>query len=196
MIEKKKRVKEHNVNNIFLKRWSPRALSGEAISKEELFTLLEAARWAPSAFNIQPWRFIYAFNGTKEWDQLFDTLIDFNKEWVKNAGALILLISKNKSDDEKYDSVTHSFDTGAAWQSIALQATLSGIVAHGMSGFDFAKAKAVANVPDGYSVEAMVAVGKKGKKKDLPKQLREREVFSDRKPLAEIAFEGKFAATN
>ena len=191
MIEINHRSKENDVNDIFLQRWSPRALSGEKITRKELFTLLEAARWAPSAFNGQPWRFVYAMKGTPEWHALFDTLGQFNKDWVKNAGALILVVSKNKSDHDGSDFKTHSFDTGAAWASLALQATFFGLVAHGLTGFDFAKAKEAAGIPDDYTIEAMVAVGKHGKKEDLPEMLRQRETQSDRKPLAEIVFEGK-----
>ena len=190
------RTKENNVNELFLKRWSPRALSGEHISKKELMMLLEAARWAPSAFNGQPWRFVYALKGTDSWNPIFETLADFNKAWVVNAGAVILVISKTKSDYDGSDFITHSFDTGAAWENIALQATELGLVAHGMTGFDFAKAKAAADIPDGYAIQAMIAIGKPGKKEDLPEMLRDKEVQSDRKPLSELAFDGKFVVTN
>src|SRR5579864_7653357 len=83
----------YEINDIFLKRYSPRAMSGEALGKNELMSLFEAARWAPSASNVQPWRFIYALRGTPEFEVLLDTLMDFNKVWCANASALVLVIS-------------------------------------------------------------------------------------------------------
>jgi len=185
------RTTEYPIDDIFLKRYSPRAMSGEPISKEELMTLFEAARWAPSASNIQPWRFIYAMRGTPEFDKLFSFLIDFNKDWCIRASALIVTISY-KLTHKGTLGVTHSFDTGAAWENFALQSSTMNLVAHGMQGFDYEKAKTELSVPDDYAVEMMIAVGKHGKIEDLPEALQPREKPSDRKPLEEIVFEGKF----
>jgi nitroreductase len=185
------RTTEYDINDIFLKRYSPRAFSGEAITKDELMTLFDAARWAPSASNIQPWRFVYAMAGTPEFDKLFSFLIDFNKDWAKRASVLIVTISHNL-DYKGLPSVSHSFDAGAAWENFALQAEEIGLIAHGMGGFDYEKAKSELGIPADYSVEMMIAVGKKGKVEDLPEALQKREAPSDRKPLSEIVFEGKF----
>jgi nitroreductase len=185
------RKTEYEIDNIFLQRYSPRAMSGEIIPTDTLMTLFEAARWAPSASNIQPWRFIYAMRGTAEFDKLFSLLIDFNKDWCIRASALIITIS-NKLDFKGKPSVSHSFDTGSAWENFALQASEMNLIAHGMAGFDYEKAKTELGIPDDYSVEMMIAVGKHGKVEDLPEPLREREAPSDRKPLSEIVFEGKF----
>ncbi|MCX6798358.1 MAG: nitroreductase family protein [Candidatus Falkowbacteria bacterium] len=114
------RQPEHEINELLLKRWSPRALNGQTLADEDLLAVLEAAKWAPSAFNSQPWRFIYAKPKTAAWDKLFLPLGDFNKAWVKNAGALILIISKQKFTHNQKDNPTASFDTGAAWQNLAL----------------------------------------------------------------------------
>ncbi|HEV7424288.1 MAG TPA: nitroreductase family protein [Candidatus Paceibacterota bacterium] len=185
------RTTEYPIDDIFLKRYSPRAMSGESITKEELMTLFEAAHWAPSASNIQPWRFIYAMRDTPEFEKLFSLLIDFNKDWCVRASVLIVTISyKNKKDGAL--SPTHSFDTGSAWENFALQASTMNLIAHGMAGFDYDRAKTELNIPDDYNVEMMIAVGKHGKVEDLPEPLREREAPSDRKPLQEIVFEGKF----
>jgi nitroreductase len=170
-------------------------MSGEAVSKDELMTLFEAARWAPSASNIQPWRFIYAIRDTLEFETLFSLLADFNKDWCARAGALIVTISKTTRETSKggvAENKTHSLDTGAAWENFALQASSMGLVAHGMAGFDYVLAKEKLSIPDEYKVEMMIAVGKPGKVEDLPDALREREAPSDRKPLKEIIFEGKF----
>lgn len=173
-----------------MKRYSPRVMSGEAMVKEELMTLLEAARWAPSASNLQPWRFIYALHGTPEFETFLSFLMPGNKVWCVNAGALIVLISKTTKDDGSPAGM-HTFDSGSAWENLALQATAMNLVAHGMAGFDYKMAKEKLNVPDDYAVEMMIAVGKHGKVEDLPEPLRAREVPSDRKPLSEIAFEAR-----
>jgi len=186
------RTSEYPIDDMFLKRHSPRALSGEPITREELMTLFEAARWAPSNYNIQPWRFVYAMRGTSEFDTHFSLLVDFNKEWCKNASALVVAISRKKTDDSKHENVTHSFDTGSAWMSLAFQASSMGLVAHGMSGFDFAMAKEKLGIPDDHQVEMMFAIGKHGRVEDLPEAMREGEKPNGRKPLEEIVFEGKF----
>ncbi len=187
------RTTEYDIKDEFLKRYSPRAFSGENITDTELMTLFEAARWAPSASNLQPWRFIYAHRGTPEFDSLFSLLIDFNKDWCVRASVLIVVISYNL-DFKGNPSVSHSLTTGSAWENLALQASDMGLIAHGMEGFDYAKAKTDLGVPDDYSVEMMIAIGKPGKVEDLPEKLRPRETPSDRKPLSELVFKGKFKA--
>lgn len=188
------RTTEYPIDDIFLKRHSPRAMSGEAVSKEELMTLFEAARWAPSSYNAQPWRFIYAMRDTQEFETLFSLLIDFNKSWCVRAGALIVTISKKTFEHNGKLSVTHSFDAGSAWENLALQAQTMGLVAHGMEGFNYKMAKEKLGIPDDYNVEMMIAVGRPGNINDLPEDLRASEKPSDRKPLEEIIFEGKFSA--
>jgi nitroreductase len=185
------RKPEHNVDELFLSRWSPRAMSGEEIDEATLFSLFEAAKWAPSSNNNQPWRFIYGRRNTKNWTTFFNLLAEGNQGWAKNAAVLIVVISKTTFDNGK-SARTHSYDAGAAWENLALQGSLMGLVVHGMQGFDYDKAKEVLRIPDGYKVEAMIAVGKKGKKEDLPQYLQEREFPSARKNLSEIAMEGVF----
>jgi nitroreductase len=185
------RKTEQDINDIFVNRWSPRAMSGQEIDEKTLFALFEAARWAPSANNNQPWRFIYARRNTNDWNTFFNLLAEGNQVWAKNAAVLIVVISKTTFDNGK-PSITHSFDAGASWVSFALQGSLAGLVVHGMQGFDYDKAKDILCVPDGYQVEAMIAVGKKGKKEDLPDYLQEREFPSSRKNTAELAMEGSF----
>ena len=185
------RKPEHNVEGLFLNRWSPRAMSGEEIDEATLFSLFEAAKWAPSSNNNQPWRFIYARRNTNNWTTFFNLLAEGNQGWAKNAAVLIVVISKTTFDNGNI-ARTHSYDAGAAWENFALQGSLAGLVVHGMQGFDYDKAKEVLQIPDGYKVEAMIAVGKKGKKEDLPQYLQEREFPSTRKSIAEIAMEGGF----
>lgn len=185
------RKSQYDVDDIFINRWSPRAMSAEEIDEAMLMSLFEAARWAPSSNNNQPWRFIYTRRNSSHWEIFFNLLAESNQIWAKNAAVLIVVISKKTFDNGK-PSVTHSYDAGAAWGSLALMGSLRGLVVHGMQGFDYEKAKQALGVPDDYTVEAMIAVGRKGRKEDLPSFLQEREFPSARKSIAEIAFEGHF----
>jgi nitroreductase len=187
------RKAEYAVDDIFLNRWSARAMSGKEISDAELFSLFDAAHWAPSEYNSQPWRFIYVKRGTKHWNNVYNLLVPFNQEWCKNASVLVVMLSRNHY--ENGDLIrTHSFDAGAAWQNLALQASMRGLVAHGMSGFDYDRAKKDLQVPDGYTVEAMCAIGYPASPDVLPEGgMREGEKKrSGRKPLKEFVSEGVF----
>ncbi|HEB41979.1 MAG TPA: nitroreductase [Candidatus Dependentiae bacterium] len=187
-----KRKAQYPIHDIFINRWSPRAMSGEELSDEELMSLFEAARWAPSSFNEQPWRFIYAKRNTRYWDRLFNLMIPFNQSWTKNAAILGVIISCNTLELSNKPARTYSFDTGAAWENLSLQGSINGLVVHGIEGFDYNRAKKELNIPDDYTTEAMFAVGKPGKLEDLPPDLQEREKLSDRKKVEEFIFEGVF----
>jgi len=189
---KQNRKPEYEINPLILGRWSPYSMTGEEISDEELMSVFEAAKWAPSSYNGQPWRFIYAKRDTKEWDNLFNLLVEGNQGWAKNAAALVVIISRKNFERNNKPSITHTFDTGAAWENMAIEASSRGLAIHGMEGFDYDKAKTDLGIPDDYEVCAMAAIGKKGKKEDLPEGMQEREVPSDRKPLKEIVMLGKF----
>jgi len=190
------RVADYPIDSVFLERWSPRAFTGEAIPETELFSLIEAARWAPSAYNSQPWRLIYARRDTEHWDRFLGLLIEFNRSWAQHAAALIFMVSKSTmlppGKDVEVPSHSHSFDAGSAWASLALQAVKSGWATHGMVGLDFDGAFAALGLPAGYRLEAAIAVGRRGDKSTLPEYLKGREAPSGRLPVSEIAFEGKF----
>lgn len=186
------RKSHHTVDSIFTNRWSPYAFTGEEISDQKLMSLFEAARWAPSSYNGQPWRFVYAKRNSKHWNGLFNLMVDFNQQWTKNASALVVIVSRKNFEFNNEPSVTHSFDTGAAWQNIALQASLMGLAAHGMSGFDYDRARKELHIPDDYQVEAMFAVGVPGNVENLPADFQARNVPSDRKKVEEFVFEGVF----
>jgi nitroreductase len=187
------RQAEHPIQPLFLDRWSPRALSGAALSEAELKPLFEAARWAPSCGNFQPWRFLYARRDTDFWPAFLELLTPRNREWAQRAGALVLVISRTHYDGDGQPCVTHSFDTGAAWENLALQASLSGLVAHGIRGFDYERARRVLRVPAAYAVEAMVVIGKPGNKAELSESLQQRELPNARRPLAATVCEGPFS---
>jgi len=172
-----------------LSRWSPRSILEKEVPDNVLMSVLEAARWAPSAFNAQPWRFIVA--RTKEERETFHSFInDFNLVWCEKAPVLILILSKTVTDRGEFPS--HAFDTGAAWGFLALEATKQGLVTHPMLGFDAAKARETLGIPDEYVPQALVALGYQGPKEALPEALREREVPSQRRPLEEIVYRGRF----
>jgi nitroreductase len=178
------RHSDYPIDKLFLDRWSPRAFTSEEISEHDLLTLLEAARWAPSAYNSQPWRFIYGRRGTPHFDKLLSFLVEFNQSWAKTASALVILVSNSTmlppGKDAPVPSHSHSMDAGAAWASLALQALMSGWHTHGMVGFDMD--------------EQAIAIGRKGDKSQLPEMLAGREMPSDRLPLSQIAMEGSFKA--
>jgi len=167
-------------------------MTGEEMSDDEIFGLFEAARWAPSAYNNQPWRFIYAKRGTPEWSAIFELMVEFNKSWTKNAAAIAVVVSKKTFDHNGKPSQTHSYDTGAAWMALALEGSSRGYVVHGMQGFDYEKAQISLGIPEDHQVEAMLAIGKKAPKEALAPELREKEVPSQRRPLEEILMKGKF----
>ncbi|MGZ5472277.1 MAG: nitroreductase family protein [Nitrososphaeraceae archaeon] len=183
---------ENNINPLFVNRWSPRAMSGEEISHDDLMGLFEAARWAPSSYNNQPWRFIYAKRNTDHWQRLFSLLVEGNKTWAKNAAVIVVVISRKNFEFNEKPAITHQFDAGAAWENLALEATSRELVTHGMQGFDFNEARKVLGIPDSFDVMAMIAIGKLGQKENLPRDLQEKEYPSNRKPLEEIVMEGRF----
>jgi nitroreductase len=186
------RKPDHEISPLFNNRWSPRAMTGEEITREELMRMLEASRWAMSSMNNQPWRFLFAFRNTTHWEKFFGLLVQSNQAWCKNAAALIVVVSKRTFDHNGKPARTHTYDTGAAWYSFALQGVMMGLVVHGMQGFDYDRAASELGVTDEYQVEAMAAVGRPGNKEDLPPALQERESPSQRKKVEEIAFEGGF----
>ena len=167
-------------------------MSGEEISNEELMRLFEAARWAPSSFNAQQWRALYARRGTEDWPTFLGLLVEGNKAWAQNAAVLVLFISRTTFEYDGEPSVTHSYDCGAAWENFALQGFHQGFVVHGMEGFDYDRAKTELKIPDGFRVEAMAAVGKPGAKETLPEKLRAKESPNDRRKLIESICEGPF----
>ncbi len=192
------RTSDHPIDKLFLERWSPRAFVPQEMPEADLMTILEAGSWAPSSYNSQPWRMLYARRGTAHWDKFLSLLGEFNQSWAKNGSALLVMVSKSTmrppGQDTDIPSHSHSFDTGAAWAQIALQATLSGYQAHGMVGFDMKRAFTELHVPEGYRVEAAIVIGKQADKAMLSEQMQAREAPSPRKKLSESALEGGFPA--
>lgn len=188
----KKRSLRYNINPIFVNRWSPRSMTSEEISHDDLMGLFEAARWAPSSYNNQPWRFIYAKRNTENWDRIYSLMVEGNKIWAKNASVLVVVVSRKDFEYNEKPARTYQFDAGSAWENLALEATSRGLATHAMQGFDYDKAKVDLEVPENFDVMAMIAIGKRGQKESLPSNLQKNEYPTDRKPLEEIVMEGRF----
>ncbi|KQX19232.1 MULTISPECIES: nitroreductase family protein [unclassified Sphingomonas] len=186
------RSSDTQVHRQFLDRWSPRAFDGSKLSTADREALFEAVRWAPSAYNAQPWRLLYAEKGDANWDRFLGLLVPANQAWAANTSLLVFFVSDTNLNGNP--SHTHSFDTGAAWMSLALQAEKLGLRAHGMSGVDFDAARKELGVPDNFKIDAAAAVGRQAGPEVLPEKYREREKPSDRKPRDQVAFAGNFAA--
>ncbi|HLU48321.1 MAG TPA: nitroreductase family protein, partial [Planctomycetota bacterium] len=161
------RQADHPIEPIFLRRWSPRAMTGEPLAPGELEKLFEAARWAPSTFNEQEWRFLYARREGEHWDTYFDLLLPGNQAWCHSAAVLVVVISHEVFARNGKPNPVHTFDTGAAFENLALQGASMDLVVHGMAGFDRDKTRRVLGVPDDYDVEAMIAIGRPGDPNDL-----------------------------
>lgn len=185
------------VDPLFIERWSPRAFDSSAMPQEDLDTIFDAARWAPSAFNYQPWRFLYAHRDGADWARFVDLLLPFNQSWVRNASVLVYILSdtlmQSSPTGEPAPSHSHSFDAGAAWALMALQATRLGYHSHGMTGVDFDRARVELGVPDRFRIEAAVAIGRQGDKALLPESLQAREEPSGRRDIGEFTHAGNFA---
>jgi nitroreductase len=192
------RAAETPVSSLFIGRWSSRAMTGEPIPDKVLFALFEAARFAPSFMNSQPWRFAFARRGTPEFARLLGSLSEGNQVWAGNASALVLVASKADftppGKSEPLLSPASSFDAGAAWASLALQARLLGWTTRAMAGFDKDKARAATGAPDSLKLEIVVAIGRRGDPALLPADRQPMEKPNPRKKMAEIAFSGAFPA--
>lgn len=177
------------INPLILNRWSPRAMTGEELTDEEIMPLFEAARWAPSSYNAQPWRFIYVKRQDPDWEKFCDLLMQANRLWCEKASVLVVVASHTVFPHNNKPSITHSFDTGSAWQNLALQAYDMQLATHGMQGFDYEKAKEVCQVPDDYAVEMMIAIGKRGDPQQLPENLQAIEKPNQRNPVTDFVFQ-------
>jgi nitroreductase len=187
------RTADYPIEPLFLDRWSPRSMSGDPLADAELMRLFEAARWAPSTYNEQEWRFLYARRDAPHWPAFFELLMEANQVWCAKAAVLMVVLSHKVFARNGNPNPVHTFDSGAAFENLALQGAAMGLVVHGMAGFDRARARATLGVPDDYEVEAMVAVGHPGDPAELTPELQARERPSGRKPVGEIIREGPFA---
>jgi nitroreductase len=189
------RVPDHPVAPQFPARWSPRSFTDRMVTKAEVHSLLEAARWAPSSSNQQPWRFVWSLRGEPAFDAILGALTGNNPVWARDAGALIAVVTKDtvlNRDGAAVPNRAAGFDTGAAWMSLALQAHGMGLATHAMGGFDKTALASAVALPKDHTLQAVVAVGEQGPADALPDDLQAREKPSQRKGLPEIAVHGRF----
>lgn len=177
------------VLDVVLRRWSPRAYADKDVSSEDLTKLFEAARWAASSYNEQPWRFLVGRRGDDTYRQIFESLVEFNQSWAKAAPVLVLSVAKKIFTNNAAENRFALHDTGAATANLALEATVLGLHTHSMAGFDAEKARALFAIPQEYEMGSVTAIGYLGDPATLPGALREREeAVRQRKPLKEIVF--------
>jgi nitroreductase len=190
------RTPDHPIQPAFVDRWSPRAFTDEVIDDPTLRSMFEAARWAPSANNAQPWRFVYGRRGTPAFQSIFDGLVPGNQVWAGKAAALVVAVGATTWVPPGQDSAkplgTHAFDCGAAWMSVALQAHAMGWATHGMAGIDRDALRARLHVPEDFVVLMAFAVGRRAEKSTLPEALQARETPSPRRAVTESIGEGRF----
>ena len=184
------------LHDLIANRWSPRAIAADkAVSKTDLLALLEAARWSPSCFNDQPWRFVVFDKNTDlaSWEIALSVLVEKNQLWAKNAPVLILSVAMANFNHNGTANRWSGYDTGAATMSLSLQATALGLVVHQMGGFDGNKARELFALPEDCTPMAMLAVGYQGEVDDLADDFKAAETAErSRKPLAEQFFAGKW----
>lgn len=184
-----------NIHQLITERKSIRAFSEKAIANETLIRLLEAARWAPSSMNDQPWRFIVANKQTPEFEKMLDALNESNRVWAKN-GAVLLFVITRKEHSNGMPNKYAWHDVGLAIGNLSLQATAEGIFMHQMGGFNSKLALEQFEVPDEYDAVSIIVLGYPGNPETLPEKLKERELKPrERKPLSSLVFSGSFGKT-
>lgn len=179
------------VDAAILERWSPRAFSPREVEPEKLDAIFEAARWAASSYNEQPWRFLLA-RSSEDRKKFVDFLLPANQVWAKDAPILLVVLAKKTFSHNGQPNKTYQFCTGAAAAYLTLACTQQGLIAHGMAGFDADMARATLGVPSDFDLMAVFAVGYHGDKSLLPSDVAEREVPSGRRPACDSVMEGHF----
>lgn len=183
-------TRQHSLHPLMSARKSPRAFTEQRIEPAKLLSILEAARWAPSASNIQPWRFIVVGKDRPEdYERMANLLFDGNKVWAAKAPVLILSVAYVTDKASRKANKYAFHDVGLATENLLLQATSVGLAAHLMGGFHADRARATFNIPPEYEPVAIVAVGYEGGREYLPQPLLDRELAPRvRKPLSELVF--------
>ncbi|MGC2672755.1 MAG: nitroreductase family protein [Candidatus Acidiferrum sp.] len=186
------------IHDLIRNRWSPRAFSDKPVEPNVLVSLFEAARWAPSSSNEQPWAYLVATKDDAEnFAKLLSVLVDFNAGWAKGAPVLVLAVSELKFRANGTPNRNAFYDTGAATALLSVEATARGLAVHQMAGFDHAKAKQVFEIPADCEPIAAIALGYPGDPNSLPEKLRDREVAPrTRKPLSQFVMSGRWGHTS
>ncbi|MBD2606859.1 nitroreductase family protein [Scytonema hofmannii FACHB-248] len=189
---------QYPIDDLLSKRWSPLAFSEKSVEPEKLRSVLEAARWAASSYNEQPWSFIVATSDNQaEFHRLLSCLAEGNQEWAHTAPVLMLSVAKLQFERNGVEN-RHAFhDVGAAAAQLAMQATALGLFIHQMAGFDVALSRSVYSIPEGYEPVAAIALGYLGDSQTLSEKLLQRTLAPrTRKPLENFVFSGKWNQTS
>jgi nitroreductase len=185
------------LNPLLKKRWSPRSFIDKPVDNQTLQRLFEAARWAPSSSNEQPWRFIVGKKGTKTWDKIWETLVDFNQKWAKLAPVLVLSVGKKTSSKSNKPNTVYKYDVGQSVAYITFQAMHEGLYVHQMGGFDASSAAKFFTIPNDYEVITAFAIGYKGAPELLEDNFRDMEKTArTRIALDEMVFTSQFGETS
>jgi nitroreductase len=194
MLEKKAQT-QVPINDVLAQRWSPRAYdANQPVERKVLISLLEAARWAPSCFGAEPWRYMIwdRFADRQTWQKAFECLTPSNQVWVGNAPILMLSLADKLFEDGKINRHAQH-DTGAASENLVLQAAASGLIGHQMAGFDAEKIRLAFNIPQQFECMAMIAVGYQASPEILDGKLKDRELAPrNRQPLTKRFFESNW----
>jgi nitroreductase len=191
VLEDEQKICEYPVHPLIAGRRSVRAFASTPVEQETLASLMEAARWAPSSMNEQPWSFILATKAHRSnFERLLGCLLEFNVQWAKHAPVLLLSVAKLTFESGELNR--HAFhDVGQAIANLTFQATVSGLVVHQIAGFDVEKARLEFSIPQDYEPIAAAAIGYPGNSSELPERLRKKDASPrKRKPLTNFVFEG------
>ncbi len=168
-------------------RWSPRAFDPDRpVPEEDLLGVMEAARFAPSCFNEQPWRYIVAVQGEDDYQKILDVLNETNREWASNAPVLMIITSRKRFAKNDKENRWHLFDAGTSWGFLSLEAHRRGLHTHAMAGFSVDRTREAFDLGEDISIIAAVAMGYYGNKEDLSPELQKKEKPGLRKPTQEI----------
>ncbi len=188
---KNSRVTSAAVEPMFVERWSSKAFADKPLTDDQIAALFEAAHWAPSASNRQPWAFVYATDGPDR--ERFNSVLNENNRLWASGAAMIVFVFARTVDDEGNKIRTAHFDTGAAWMSLALQANRMGLNTRAMGGIDLEAAYDTADVPRAtFETICAIAVGTRGTDADLHPRMVKQNFANDRKDVAEVVFKGKY----
>jgi nitroreductase len=189
---------KYPIHDLLQRRWSPLAFSDRMVEAEKLRSMLEAARWAASCYNEQPWRLIVATKENQaEYDRLLNCIVEANRQWAQQAPVLMLSVANHHFERNGKEN-RHAFhDVGLAMENLVIQGMALGVFVHQMGGFDVDKAREVFSIPEGYEPVAALALGYPGDTETLPEELRQRELAaSTRKPLESFVFAGSWGETS
>lgn len=178
-------------------RWSPRAFTEKPVEKEKVLSLLEAARWAPSSMNEQPWRFIVGIKGHPAWKHIYKSLVEWNQRWAANAPVLIINLAKKTFTYKGRPNATYAYDTGQAVAMMITEAVNQGLITHQIGGFSPEKVTELFGIPDDFQPISVTAIGYPGDPKLLPDDIYASEMEErKRRPIDETVFTGKYGKSS